>query len=390
MAAAQTSQQTRPGGPLLWLHAPPAEAQAEMAELLRHMADRRPDLNVLVTGRNDLPDSPEDSAAGPPVLRAAAPGEELRAVSAFLDLWRPDLALFYPAHLPPTALAHAAARGIGLFLIVPALPAGWRNRWRMGAAGTRRLLRRFDRVFLTAPEGAAPLAALGVPRERIAICKPFAQGSAALPCNTAERDALAALMGWRPVWLAAGTHPPEDPVVVAAHTRVLRHAHRLLLILVPDDPGRGPLLARRLRALGWDVALRSADEDPEPEVQIYIADTEGEMGLWLRLSPVSFLGGTLGAEAGPDPYQAAALGSAILYGPAAGALRPRYERLARAGAARLVRNEASLAEAVSDLLAPERAAVMARNAWDVATEGAMSTMRAAEGMIDLLAPEGGA
>ncbi|ARE41423.1 3-deoxy-D-manno-octulosonic-acid transferase [Rhodovulum sp. P5] len=384
MAGHSGSNATRPNGPLVWVHAPPPDAQAEVAELLRQLDDRDPDLTILVTGQNSVPDWPASLPDLPDVLCAAGPGEGLRPSTAFLDRWRPDIALFYPAHLPASTLSYAGARGTALFLILPDIPKAWRSRWRIGAVANRQLLNRFDRIFVTAPDGAAQLAAMGLPRDRIATCKPLSRGSAVLRCNSAERGALGALIAGRPVWLAACTRPAEDPVVVAAHARVLRHAHRLLLILVPSDPERGADLARRLRAEGWLVALRSDNEEPEAETQIYVADQEGEMGLWLRLAPVSFLGGTLGANDGPDPFQAAALGSAILHGPALGPYADRYNSLGDAMAARLVRDEISLAEALSELLAPDRAAVMARNAWDISTEGTKSTDRIVERMLDVL------
>ena len=63
------------------------------------------------------------------------------------------------------------------------------------------------------------------------------------------------------------------------------------------------------------VGLRSKNDKILQETQIYIADTLGELGLWYRLSPVSFVGGSLVNVGGHNPFEPAALGSAILHGP---------------------------------------------------------------------------
>ncbi|ARC87464.1 3-deoxy-D-manno-octulosonic acid transferase [Rhodovulum sp. MB263] len=372
------------GGPLLWLHNPPPDERAAAAELIRELALERPDLRVLVTGRDALPGWPAHATGLSGVSVDLVPSDGHRASVAFLDRWRPELALFYPDHLPSTLISLADTRGTALFLISRDLPRSWRSRWRVGIAGTGRLLRRFDRIFAQTPGTAGELRALGLPRWQISPCGPLSEGSAALSCSEAEREALAEVIGGRPAWLAAATRPEEDAAVIAAHAWTTRHAHRLLLILCPEPFGRGRALAARLRADGWDVALRSDDEEPSTETQIYVADTEDEFGLWLRLAPVCFIGGTLAANAGPDPYRAAALGSAILHGPATGAHPEHYRRLSNALATRTVQDGPSLSEVLADVLAPDRAAAMARAAWEVSTQGTMATERVVRRMIEAL------
>ncbi|SIO48310.1 3-deoxy-D-manno-octulosonic-acid transferase [Rhodovulum sp. ES.010] len=377
---------TRPDGqpPTVWLHAPPPQDRAAAAELLRVLHAERPALRFVVTGPGETGAWLATRPQMPPVELAPAPRDNARATGDFLAKWRPDIAVFYPETLPAGHASHAHARGTALFLIARDLPDSWRNRWRLGSGFNRRLLRRFDRVFAQSRQSAAHLQVLGVAPGQLSPCGPLSEGSAVLGCSEAEREALARLMGGRPAWLAACTEPAEDRVAVAAHASALRQAHRLLLILAPDDPARGPKLARRLMDEGWAVALRSDDEEPEPETQIYVADTEGELGLWLRLAPVSFIGGTLASDAGPDPYHAAALGSAILHGPATGAHPTHYRWLAAAKATRLVRGTQGMTEVVMDLMSPDRAAELARAAWEVSTEGTTATDRVTTRMLEAL------
>jgi len=86
---------------------------------------------------------------------------------------------------------------------------------------------------------------------------------------------------------------------------------------------------------------------------------------------VSFLGGSLLIGRGDiDPLEAAALGSAVLYGPRVGRYLQSYSRLASAGAARIINDSAALGMAVTRLVAPDQAAIMAHAGWDVVSEGA--------------------
>jgi 3-deoxy-D-manno-octulosonic-acid transferase len=146
---------------------------------------------------------------------------------------------------------------------------------------------------------------------------------------------------------------------------------------VPERPDRADGLALSLeQAEGWRVARRSAEEEPDTEVEVYIADAPAEMGLWYRLAPVTFLGGSLyGGGSRRDPFEAAALGSAILHGPQGGPWAPALARLAEARASRPVAGPGDLADGLTDLLSPDRAARLAQGAWAVATAGAEVTDR---------------
>jgi 3-deoxy-D-manno-octulosonic-acid transferase len=148
-----------------------------------------------------------------------------------------------------------------------------------------------------------------------------------------------------------------------------------LLILMPEDPARAATLARKLEAgMGWAVAQRARDEEPEPDIEVFVVDNPAEYGLWYRLAPVTFLGGSLLGK-GPvrTPMEAAALGSAILHGPRTGQSGPVFARLGAARATRAVASASDLGDALGDLLAPDRAARLAQAAWMVASDGAEVT-----------------
>ncbi|MCP4248150.1 MAG: hypothetical protein GY778_13985 [bacterium] len=110
----------------------------------------------------------------------------------------------------------------------------------------------------------------------------------------------------------------------------------------------------------------------------------GELGLWYRLSPISFVGGSLEPVGGHNPFEPAALGSAILHGPYVLNFVDIFQRLAEAKASRLVTAPDTLAEAVNDLLNPDRAAEMAHAAWEVCSAGADVTDKALDMLFDHL------
>jgi 3-deoxy-D-manno-octulosonic-acid transferase len=193
-------------------------------------------------------------------------------------------------------------------------------------------------------------------------------------------------MATRPVWFAAGLPEAEEDMVIAAHRSAMKLAHRLLLILSPQDATRIPVLAARMdQSEGWITACRHQDEEPDPEVQVLIADPDGEYGLWYRLAPVTYIGGGMGPTGiSRDPMEAAALGSAIIHGPRGGVHGAALGRLASASATSLITDESYLTTTLGELLSPDRSARLAQAAWAVESDGAEATEKTMAALCKLL------
>ena len=379
----------RPEGPLIWLHVGSEAEALGIPELIDRLREERGDLGVLITTARHGPDELLAARLPRDVVVQYAPYGLGPGPGGFLSHWRPDVAIWADNRLDPALIEATHRAGVTMFLVDARVPdrPGW--RWLPGLR--RALLRRFAHVLAGDQRSAEGLQGLGVEPGRIEAMGFLQEGTAPLPCSQAERDSLAEVLAARPVWLAAGVTPREIEMVVDAHKQAMRRAHRLLLVIAPQPVEAGPDLARKLEAEGWAVGLRTEEDEPEPDLEVFVADLPDELGLWYRLSPISLMGGTLMGEDGAgarNPYEAAALGSAVLYGPHLGLWRESYARLREAGAARAVADTASLVRAVEFLLAPDKVAEMAAAAWEVTTSGAEATDRVVALVLDALDSKG--
>ena len=124
---------------------------------------------------------------------------------------------------------------------------------------------------------------------------------------------------------------------------------------MPRHPERGDALAERFAGMGLTVARRSAGDAVGPGADILLGDTIGEMGLYLRLTEVAFVGRSLTSQGGQNPLEPAMLDTAVLAGRNVQNFREAYQKLLDSGGARLVRDSKMLAGAVNFLLADEAA-----------------------------------
>ena len=114
-----------------------------------------------------------------------------------------------------------------------------------------------------------------------------------------------------------------------------------------------PSAARRLPISpvlpGSRSARRSADGEPERTTELYVVDTIGELGLFYRLAPLVFMGGSLVPHGGQNPIEPAKLGAAILHGPHVHNFTDVYAALDGAGGALPVADGQNLTYALYEL-----------------------------------------
>ena len=308
-------------------------------------------------------------------LHILLPIDTARATARFLDHWRPDLAAFSELDFWPRLMTETHRRCIPMALINSRMPDGsFLRRKRLGGLMTD-VLRFFDRLLVQDGLSADRFAELGADPERIMVVGALKAAARPLPVDDDELDSLKGAIGARPVWLAAATVGSEHPDMFKAHRLICDTLPETLLILAPRFPADADDAEAGAKAQFSQVARRSRGEQITPETQVYIADTIGEMGLWYRCAPVSFIGHSLDdALEGKNPFEAAALGSVILHGPGISYFAESYEALKAEGATREVSDAASLAAEVLDLQDPERRRKMA--------EGAARTIAGRSGVLD--------
>ena len=156
------------------------------------------------------------------VLHRFVPVDVPSWTARFLDHWRPDAAAFVESEIWPNLLAGCAARGVPMMLVNARLSARSFSSWRLVPGFSRTLFGGFSTVQAQSSGDAERLHALGAPLGILSGNLKFAADP--LTADPAEFSRLQSLLAGRPVWLAASTHPGEEPIVLAVHRRCWRRA----------------------------------------------------------------------------------------------------------------------------------------------------------------------
>jgi len=344
--------QVRPRGPLVWMHAASVGEATALLALIDRLLETRPALEVLLTTGTVASAHLLEQRLPSRARHQFVPVDVPRWIARFLDHWRPDLALWVESELWPNLVLETHARGVPMVLVNGRLSADSDPRWRRWPGLIGPVLRAFALCLAQDEEQARRLRQLGA--REVETLGDLKAAAGSLPFDRLQLELLRRCIGPRPLWLAASTHAGEEEIAACVHRRLAATHPGLLTIIVPRHPARGAAIGAMLAARGLRSARRRRGEPITDQTDVYLADTMGELGLFYSLTGIAFVGGSLVAKGGHNPFEAARLGCAVLHGPDVGNCAGMAAQLAVAGAAETVSDADELARAVGLLLSDLR------------------------------------
>jgi 3-deoxy-D-manno-octulosonic-acid transferase len=379
----------RPPGPLVWMHGASVGEVLAVAGLVERM--RAMNIRILLTSGTVTSAAIVAKRFPPDVIHQFIPYDSPRFVARFLDHWQPSFALFVESDLWPNLILAGSERRIPMIVINGRMSQRSFQRWRTAPATMATLLARFEMCLVQSQGDADRFSALGSPHV-------FNTGNLkfdvpAPPADPQKLTLLKQAVQGRPVVLASSTHPGEEDILLDAHRRLATYFPGLLTIIVPRHPERGPQVAQLTETSGFRPAVRSRDQLPSVETEVYVADTLGELGLFYRLSPLVFVGGSLVNHGGQNPIEPIKLGAAVVHGPHVGNFADIYRALDEAGGAKLAVDGEALVKQLGGWLddrdARQRASVAGRAVIDRLGGALDKTMAALEPYLLQLRLESG-
>ncbi|MEO1642384.1 MAG: glycosyltransferase N-terminal domain-containing protein [Pseudomonadota bacterium] len=333
----------KPDGPLVWLHGA-SVGESKLCLLIGDaLREERPNLTLLhtcqtLTGAALIL---AHIAGKPNRIYAPAPIDTPAIARRFSAHWQPDLAIFAEGEIWPNLLCEVRERDAKTALINARMTKGSLEGWSRWPDTARTVLGRFDLIAASDADTAKAL-------------QTHAPHAYALPANlktdlpppTADEDEVASLktaIGGRPVLLAASTHPGEEALVLDALSGITR---RPFLILAPRHPERGNDVQNLLNTRQHTVSRRSKNAPITRNTDVLLADTMGEMGLWIRLADTVYLGGGHAeGVGGHNPLEPIRLGKPVLTGANVFNFSAMMEELENQGALTFVETASELADA---------------------------------------------
>ena len=353
--------QPRPSGALIWAICASAHHRRAMDTLCSRLSDEGEVVTIVSTlafpANRNVPTTPNTR----------------QTTRGFLQHWKPQLILWVGGPLDPAVVFEISKSGAPAVMIEADGTSIAKTPGRHVPGLLRQCLQTFAEILTIDDVDTPKLLKAGANPDTLHAIGVLDDAVAPPPCDDTVRSSLTTRLGARPMWLAADIPMAEIATIAAAYRHAARRAHRTLLIVTPRRTEDTKAMEDAFRRDGLSIACRHHGEQPKEATQIYLVDTEEGLGLWFRLSSITYLGGSLSDGVSPDPFVPALVGSAIVAGPHQDAHQTHFDRLLNAGAIKQVSTADGLGSAIEALLATDLAAQQAHAAWDVTSQGADAT-----------------
>lgn len=302
----------RPEGSLIWMHAASVGEIMSVLPLIDHINEKYEDINILVTTGTVTSAKLLDKRLPKRVMHQYVPIDKMPTVIRFLKHWRPDFVLWVESELWPNLIIETNKTGCPMAQINARISKNSFNKWQKCISLSNQILECFAINLSQSEEDQNRFTALGSPNAKYVGNLKY--DASPLPASPKETGQLVSMIGNRPIWIAASTHPGEEELLAETHHLLLKEHKSLLLIIIPRHPDRGKEIRDKLDNLELKSSVRSEEGEITEETNVYIANTIGELGIFYRLANIVFMGGSIVEHGGQNPLEAARLQCSLITG----------------------------------------------------------------------------
>ncbi len=355
----------RPGG--LWVHAVSVGETLAAAQFVKQFMEQNPSTPVIITSTTPTGSEQVKRIFGERVFHMYLPYDLPSFINRFIKNIQPGALVIIETELWPNLLASCAEHDLPVVLANARLSEKSARGYAKLPALTRPMLHSLSVVAVQNPTDGQRFIELGLPTGRMKVT-----GSVKFDVTVPEdchKQGVALRGQWgadRPVLALASSHPTEDEQLLDIYPALEKAIPDLLLLLIPRHPERFEPVTNAARSRHLRVHRRT-NGNVSDDIQVYVADTMGEMLNMLAAADVVVMGGSLyQGGGGHNPIEPAALGKATLIGADHINFTSIVSELVEAGAMAVCESLPALQEEAIRLLKDSTAReVMGKNGLDV-------------------------
>ncbi len=320
---------TKAARPVIWLHAVSVGETRAAEPLLHALRSRHPDCDLLITQMTATGREAAQQLFGGAALVAWLPYDYPSAVRRFLRSFAPRLGILMETEIWFHLVAECRRSGVPLLLANARMSAKSARGYAAVAPLARVALEGLSAVAAQTTEDAERLRSLGARDVEVT-------GNLKFDADPSARSESLAVQfrqrfGGRAVLLAASTREGEEELLLdALEQNALGDA---ILVIVPRHPQRFDTVAQLLASRGLKFIRRSTNAPLDPDCDIVLGDSMGEMAAYYRACDLAFVGGSLLIYGGQNLIEACAAGVPVLIGPYTYNFAQAAESAVAAGAA---------------------------------------------------------
>jgi len=295
----------------IWWHSVSMGETLAAIPLIKLFQQKHPDIPILVTTMTPSGSEQVIKNLGESVQHVYIPYDLPNIILNFIKQLKPRLVVIMETELWPNMLYYCHQQKVPVLLANARMSEKSATGYGRFSSLTHEMMQNITTIAVQNKEDGGRFIRLGFSPERLIIT-----GTIKFDITISDdlihkaRDLRSKWQLDRPVWIAASTHPGEEEIILEAAKQI----PTALLILAPRHPDRIKDVINLCQKANLKFCLRSADELPDNNTQVFLIDTLGELLLFYAASDIAFVGGSLIPKGGHNLLEPAALGLPVLTG----------------------------------------------------------------------------
>ena len=339
----------RPQNEVIWINSLGLGETLSLTFFLEQLSKYYPDKTLLLTSSTlQSQIALENIPLSDNIVHQFAPIDNYKALKRFFDHWDPKIALFSELDIWPLRVSEVKKRKTPLLLINSRMNEKKRRARKWLGTSFSETLKAFDHIFLQDESSRSHFIEFGIDERKITVHGPLKSAGTVFPDFSATEKKIKKILQGKLIWTAASLHHREENEILEAYKLAKRKLPNLVLVMVPRAIESSINTKKKTKMYSDQVTLRTEkDHIPDKNTEIIVVGRVGELGLWYKLSFISFIGNSLNykeIKTGKNPYEALQAKTTVIHGPRM--LEPGYEKLVSLGISDIVFDRHDICESL--------------------------------------------
>ncbi len=305
----------RPTGFLVRIHGASVGETLSSLPIIEKLLSNHADITIMVTSNTLTSASVMKNMLPTRCFHLYAPLDTPQAVDNFYKTYKPDIELILDSEIWPNSLVYAHKKNIPVFGVNTRLSDKSMKNWAKSPVFLKKILSAYTHFFVQNETTASFIAQYF--NGNITLCDNLKWAATPTLFNDTDVSVLQEQCKNRFIICLLSTHDAEEKNITESlmKQRFFKDKNNLLII-VPRHPHRKDIILNALKSIyPNDIICRSDTLIIDKNIQVYLADTLGEIMLWSSLADLIFMGNSLSLKGGGhNPIEPASLGKPLCVG----------------------------------------------------------------------------
>ncbi len=299
---------------VVWFHAVSVGEAEAVFPLIKRLQKNLPHSLILVTTTTPTGSARVKAVLAESVAHVYLPYDIPWVIKRFLRIFKPKLTIIMETELWPNLFHYCGINKIPLYVINARLSEKSSGGYRKIPALIHPLLSNITQIAAQTQDDAQRFSTIGARPGQVTTVGNI-KFDIDIPNAVIDsgKQLKAIEFKERFVWLVASTHKGEEQVFLDAYKALKPEIPELLLVIVPRHPERfaevGDVCKQQLT-----IITRTSKKLCQPQTDVYLADTMGELKMLYAATDVTFVGGSLVPVGGHNVLEPLAIGIPVIFG----------------------------------------------------------------------------